>query len=118
MPTRDEISLRGMRFHTTVGVLPHESEFAQPLEADLTVWVQRPAQEGDVLDYRDLYDLVAGVVSRGGVRYLEDAAERVAEMALAIPRVTGARVALRKPHVALPGPLAHAEVVLERGSRG
>ena len=118
MPTRDEISLRGMRFHTTVGVLPHEGEYAQPLEADLTVWLAPPARDGDVVDYRDLYALVAEVVGRGGVRYLEDAAARVAELALAVPRVTGARVALRKPHVALPGPLAHAEVVLERGSRG
>ena len=106
-----------MRFHTTVGVLPHEAEFAQPLEADLTVWLRPPAREGDVVDYRDLYELVATVVGHGGLKYLEDAAERVAELALAIPRVMGARIALRKPHVALPGPLAHAEVVLERGSR-
>ena len=117
MPTRDEITLRGMRFHTTVGVLPHEAELAQPLEADLTVWLAAPVREGDVVDYRDLYEAVAGVLGGGGLRYLEDAAARVVELAMAHPRVTGARVALRKPHVALPGPLAHAEVVLERGSR-
>jgi dihydroneopterin aldolase len=107
-----------MRFHTTVGVLPHEREYAQPLEADLTVWLSPSSREGEVVDYRDLYELVAGVVGNGGVRFLEDAAARVAELAMAVPRVTGARVALRKPHVALPGPLAHAEVVLERGRRG
>ena len=118
MPSRDEISLRGMRFHTTVGILPHEGEYAQPLEADLTVWLAPTSRENDVVDYRDLYALVAGVVGGGGVRYLEEAAAQVAELAMAVPRVTGARVALRKPHVALPGPLAHAEVVLERGSRG
>jgi hypothetical protein len=31
-----------------------------------------------------------------------------------VPGVGGVRVAVRKPHVALPGPLAYAEVVVER----
>ena len=119
MPNRDEITLRGMRFHTTVGILPFEGEHRQPLEVDLTVWsAPDSAEEGRVIDYRDLYDMVSGVVGAGGIRYLEDAAERVVELAMAHPRVTGARAALRKPHVALPGPLTHAEVVVERGSRG
>ena len=118
MPTRDEITLRGMRFHTTVGILPFEAEQPQPLEVDLTVWCGASGAERRVVDYRDLYDMVSGVVSGGGLRYLEDAAERVVELAMAHPRVVGARAALRKPHVALPGPLAHAEVVIERGSRG
>jgi hypothetical protein len=30
--------------------------------------------------------------------------------------VDGVRVAVRKPHVALPGPLGYAEVVVERTS--
>ena len=106
-----------MRFHTTVGVLPHEAEHPQPLEVDLTVWSAPRADDAKVIDYRDLHDLVSGVVGGGGLRFLEDAAERVVELAMAHPRVIGARAALRKPHVALPGPLAHAEVVVERGSR-
>ena len=118
MPTRDEITLRAMRFHTTVGVLPHERELPQALEADLTVWCAPRAAGGDVLDYRELYALVQDVVGGGEVRYLEDAAERIAGEAMRRPRVLGARVALRKPQVALPGPLAHAEVVVERGARG
>lgn len=111
-----------MRFHATVGILPHEAEHPQPLDVDLTVWCA-PAASADpgapaaVVDYRDLYALVAGVVGAGGVRYLEHAAERVVELALAHPQVVGARAALRKPHVALPGPLAYAEVVVERGRR-
>ena len=117
MPTRDEITLRAMRFHTTVGILPHERELPQALEADLTVWCAPHAAGAEVLDYRELYALVAAVVGAGEVRYLEDAAVRIADRALERPRVLGARVALRKPHVALPGPLAHAEVVVERGSR-
>lgn len=107
----DEVTLRGMRFHALVGILPHEREVAQPLEIDLTVW---GAAAGIVIDYRGLYDLVASVVSAGPIDYLESAGARIADGAVALPGVARARVALRKPNVALGGPLAHAEVVVSR----
>lgn len=119
MPTREtEITLSGMRFHARIGVLPHEHELRQPVEVDLTVWVTpaEGAAEG-VVDYRALYDLTAAVFASGHVGYLEEVAERVAAEALATARVVGARVAVRKPHVALPGPLDFAQVVVERGRR-
>jgi dihydroneopterin aldolase len=106
-----EISLRGMQFHTLVGVLPHEKEFPQPLEVDVTVWVSRA---DGMLDYRTLYAAVSDVVREGPVGYLEDTGEKIAQRVLAGGGVRRARVALRKPHVPLPGPLAHAEVVVER----
>ena len=78
-----------MRFHALVGVLPHERVYPQPLEVDVTVWRAAPSDEAPdddaVIDYRDIYDAVA------------------------------ARVAVRKPHVPLPGPLAYAEVVVDSG---
>lgn len=119
MPDRDEITLRAMRFHPLVGILPHEREHAQPLEVDLTVWTApRPAgARGAVVDYRALYDLVAARVGRGPLDYIEEVAGDVVAAALRVEGVTGARAAVRKPHVALPGPLAHAEVVVERGRR-
>ena len=40
VPELDEVTLRGMRFHALVGVLPHEAEFAQPLEVDVSVGVR------------------------------------------------------------------------------
>src|SRR5512147_2138103 len=105
-----------MRFHAYVGVLPHERELRQPGEVDLTVWAAAAARAADgVVDYRALYDLAAAVFAAGHVGYLEEAAERVAAAALAVERVVGVRVAVRKPHVALPGPLAFAQVVVERG---
>ena len=107
----DEVTLRGMRFHALVGILPHERELAQPLEIDLTVW---GTAAGIVIDYRALYELVASVVSAGQIDYLESAGARIADGAVALPGVARARVALRKPNVALPGPLAHAEVVVSR----
>ena len=121
MPDRDEITLRAMRFHPRVGILPHEREFAQPLEVDLTVWTtpgDAAAQPGGVVDYRALYDLVARRIEAGPLDYIEHVAADIVDAARHIEGVVGARAAVRKPHVALPGPLQHAEVVVERGSRG
>jgi dihydroneopterin aldolase len=104
-----------MRFHACVGILPHERELPQPLELDLTVWlVDGAGTGGSVVDYRELYELAASAVARGPLRFLEDLADAVASAALARGDVERARVAARKPHVALPGPLDHAEIVLER----
>jgi dihydroneopterin aldolase len=111
------VTLRAMRFHTHIGVLPHEAEIAQSIEVDLSVWVAAmPTATGSegVLDYRRLYKIVAGVVSGGHIRYLEQLVDRIAEGVLEIAEVSRVEVKARKPHVALPGPLMYAEVGVER----
>ena len=81
MSDQHEITLRAMRFHALVGILPHERTNAQPIEIDLTVRVT--AGTGDrVVDYRALYALVAQVVSAGPIDYLEEIAEAVVRHAL------------------------------------
>ncbi|MDZ7630404.1 MAG: dihydroneopterin aldolase [Gemmatimonadaceae bacterium] len=117
MPQTVEITLRNMRFHVCVGILPHEGELAQPLEVDLTAWVTGAISDGAGIDYRDLHAVASGVVSRSPLRFLETIAAQIAEDALARPNVVGARVAVRKPHVALAGPLDYVEVVVEHGAR-
>jgi dihydroneopterin aldolase len=112
--SRLEITLAGMQFHVRVGVLPHERELAQPLEVDLTV--RRAANDSAVLDYRALYAIVAGVIGVEPLEYLESIGTDIAARAMALPGVSGVRVAVRKPHVMLAGPLAHAEIVVEQGS--
>jgi dihydroneopterin aldolase len=103
-----------MRFHALVGILPHERETAQPIEVDLRVTV---ADGEGVVDYRGLYHAVASVLEAGHIDFLEEIADRVATRALDVsPRVRNAAVAVRKPHVALGGPLAYAEVSLERSA--
>jgi 7,8-dihydroneopterin aldolase/epimerase/oxygenase len=121
----ESVSLRGMQFHVLVGVLPHEQTYAQPLEVDVTVWrALRPDDGGmagtgnDVVDYRDLYDAVAARMTVGPLRFLEDVARTLVGDLLARPHVRRARVAVRKPHVPLPGPLAYAEVVVDSGRPG
>jgi dihydroneopterin aldolase len=101
-----------MRFHALIGILEHERTIAQPLEVDLTV---ESTSDGGILDYRRLYEMVAAIVADGPIDYLETVADRVATAALGDTRVQLARVAVRKPHVALAGPLAYAEVVVRRG---
>jgi FolB domain-containing protein len=116
VPTRQSITLQGMRFHTLVGVLPHEQELPQPLEMDVTVWFADSAIGGaqTSLDYRDLYDAVAGSVAAAPIGYLEELVDRAVDATLALTSVARVRVAARKPHVAMPGPLAYAEVAIER----
>jgi dihydroneopterin aldolase len=119
MSSLNMVTLKSMAFHTRIGVLPHEAEIAQSIEVDLSVWISRPSgahgSEG-IVDYRELYDLVAGVVADGHIHYLENLVERVCEAAMRKAEIKRVHVAVRKPHVALPGPLSYAEVSLERSA--
>lgn len=111
------ITLRAMKFDALIGILPHEAEQTQPIEVDLSLTVRSPRGKidtHDILDYRHAYKLVADTFSAGHIDYLEEAAERIADGAMALPLVSGCAVAIRKMEVALPGPLAYAEVKVER----
>src|SRR3954470_15358532 len=113
----DVVTLKAMRFHARIGVLPHEAEIAQSIEVDASLWVRRPGAHTtakDIVDYRRVYELVAEVVTKGHIHFLEEVGEKIAEQALELPLVERVRIAVRKPNVALPGPLAYAEVALER----
>ena len=119
MSSGDYISLKGMRFHTRVGLLPHEEHVPQPLELDLTVWLSlRRVGETDsprqLLDYRDLYQLVSDAVGTSHHKLLEALCEVIAGRALAFREVERVRVAARKPHAPIPGPLDFVEVVVDR----
>ncbi len=107
-----ELALMGMRFQVCVGILPHEREIAQPLEVDLVV--RHDALSEGVLDYRELYESARATVESDPLTYLEPFAEVLASRVLALEGVTWCRVAVRKPHVALGGPLAFAQVAVER----
>lgn len=110
-PSDVEITLRAMRFHALVGILEHERSVAQPVEVDLSAWCDSSA---GIVDYRKLYETVHAVTSEGPIDYLEEVGQRVADRVLEDDRVRRVRVAVRKPHAALPGPLAFAEVVIQR----
>ena len=111
--SRTEIALVGMRFHVRVGILPHERELPQPLEIDLRV--RLAPHSTSLLDYRSLYAAVQETAGAAPLEYLEQIGGAILDRVLALPGVASARVAVRKPHVMLDGPLAFAEVVIERG---
>lgn len=119
MSTHDSISLKGMRFHTLVGLLPHEQHVPQPLELDVTVGLSlKRVGETDspraLLDYRRLYEIVADTVGTSHHKLLEALCEKVAARVLALDEVRNVRVAARKPHAPIEGPLEYVEVVIER----
>lgn len=117
LPTSDIVTLKAMRFHARIGVLPHEAEIAQSIEVDASLWVRRGdthLTSRDIVDYRRVYEMVSDVVTGGHINFLEEVGERIAERALDLPLVERVRIAVRKPHVALPGPLMYAEVAIER----
>ncbi len=115
------VKLEAMRFHTCIGALPHEAEIAQSLEVDLSAFVARDetarGSEG-IVDYRNLYDVVATIVGHGHIMYLEDLVAQIASETVGIPGVMRVIVSARKPQVALHGPLAHAQVTVERARNG
>jgi dihydroneopterin aldolase len=111
-----EITLRAMRFHALVGILPHERTTPQPIEVDLRVEL---ADGQGVVDYRVLYAIVARVLESGPIDFLEEVGDRVVRSTLDhSKRIEVVRVAVRKLNVALPGPLSYAEVVVERRADG
>ena len=116
----DAITLRGMRFHTLVGLLPHEAKFPQPLEFDVTAFLSlRQVGQSDEprmrLDYRTLYDAVAETVNASSHhKLLEALCERIAQAALRLDGVERVRVSARKPHAPIAGPLDGVEVTVER----
>ena len=112
--SRDErwVVLKSMLFQAFVGILPDERTKPQPIEVDLAVCV---TDGPGIVDYQRLYNAVASILGSGHIDYLEEIADRVAASAFASSdRVTRADVAVRKPKVALGGPLAYAEVRIER----
>jgi dihydroneopterin aldolase len=71
-----------------------------------------------LLDYRDLYAIVAGTVGKSHHRLLEALCERIADAVLGHDTVDRVRVAARKPHVPIEGPLDYVEVVIARDRAG
>ena len=107
-----EINLRNMFFYGLVGILPEERVNPQTIEIDLGV---RLGDGDGIVDYRELYAIAADVMSAQHIDYLEEIGERIAQRAIDLSdRIRLVRVAVRKPKVALGGPLDYAEVVVTR----
>lgn len=118
----DRIELRGLVITTIIGTLPHERTLAQPLQIDLSLFVNlRQAGQsddlGDTVHYGEVTERVAQVVRGAQDRLLERLAERVAESVLAMPRVEAVEVTVAKLRPPVPEQLHSTAVRILRHRR-
>jgi len=115
----DRILLNGLTFFGRHGCHPAERELGQKflvdieLECDLTAAGQSDAL-ADTIDYVAIYDAAREVMEGEPAQLLESLAQRIADFALLDERVLSVWVRIRKPHVALPGPLESLGVEITR----
>jgi 7,8-dihydroneopterin aldolase/epimerase/oxygenase len=118
----DRLSLLGMRFEATHGVLPSEKVDPQPFEVDLVLHADlrdagRTDALDDTVDYRGLHELVDSIVMGPTFDLIEGLAGAIAGAVLTAtdPRLVGAvEVRVRKPEAPLPGELDTVEAALVR----
>jgi dihydroneopterin aldolase len=119
----DRITLTGIRATGFHGVYPDERRDGQEFVADVTLELSladaaRTDDVADTVHYGELADAVAGVLSGDPVDLIETVAERIADLALADPRVDAAEVTVHKPQAPIAVPFADVSVTIrrERGS--
>ncbi|HEU4675033.1 MAG TPA: dihydroneopterin aldolase [Motilibacteraceae bacterium] len=117
--TVDRIALRGLRVRGHHGVFAHERRDGQDFLVDLVLSVDtRPAAASDALadtvDYGALATDVAAVVGGEPVDLLETLAQRIADRALADPRVQAVEVTVHKPQAPIPLTFADVTVSITR----
>lgn len=116
----DRIALRGLRGHGRHGVLPVERATGQEFRVDvvLALDTRRAARTDDLadtVDYGDLAARVVALVEGEPVALLETLAARVAQAALADPRVVEVEVTVHKPQAPLTVPFDDVTVTVTRG---
>lgn len=116
----DRIFLRGMRFMTCHGVLPHEREIPQPFEVDVEMGLDlRAAGESDDLDdtvnYAKVYDVVSTVLTVTRKYLIEALAEEIADDLLRdFDSLRWVRVTVHKPAAPIDGIFSDVGVTILR----
>ena len=111
----DTITLSGLRVRGFHGVFEHERRDGQDFVVDAVLELSTSAAAGsdelvDTVDYGDLAQRLAAVVSGAPVNLLETLVARLAAECLADRRVDAATVTVHKPHA--PIPLAFEDVAV------
>ena len=122
----DRLSLLGMRWRATHGVLAHEKVEPQPFEVDVVLHADlASAAESDDLahtvDYAALHLLVGEIVTGRSFDLIEALAGAIARAVLAAtdPAVVGTvEVRVRKPEAPIDGDLDTVEAALIRRRLG
>lgn len=119
----DRIVLTGLRVRGRHGVFAHERADGQDFVVDLTVWLELDAAArsdalADTLDYGALAQLAAKIVGGPPCNLIETVGARIAEEAMADPRVHAVEVTMHKPQAPIPLDVADVAVVVRRSRRG
>lgn len=119
MTVADRITLTGLRATGHHGVFEHERIDGQVFVIDVTVHLSfRDAAQTDDLDdtvhYGVLAENVVAAVETDPVDLIETVAERVADVALAFPRVDRVDVTVHKPEAPITVPFADVAVSITR----
>ncbi|GBF88339.1 dihydroneopterin aldolase [Raphidocelis subcapitata] len=128
----DAIHLRGLMFHGYHGVLPEETRLGQKFLVDATLYCGRGGlltagcsdDLANSVNYAAVYEDISKarglfVMEGEPFKLLEAAAHAICERVLAEQqRVAAVRVHVRKPHVALRGPLDSVGVEILRSRMG
>ncbi len=115
----DQIEIRGIRAMGVIGVLQEEKERAQPFEVDLVIEADLSAAGAsddlrETVHYGLATDRVVQVVSTERHELLERVAERIAAEVLAMDRVDGVEVTIRKLRPPLPHHVDYSAVRIHR----
>jgi dihydroneopterin aldolase len=115
----DVIEIRGLRALGTIGVNPEERERSQPFELDLDLEADlstagRSDDLRDTVDYGVAVAIAEKVVQTESHLLLERVAQRIADDLLAIERVQGVRVTIRKVRPPVPQDVATSGVTILR----
>jgi dihydroneopterin aldolase len=94
-----KVFVRGLKVEAEVGVYSHERGKTQPLVIDVELDVAAAGARHltDTLNYETIRNDARALAASGHIELVEVFAERLAELCLADPRVTRARVRVEKP---------------------
>jgi dihydroneopterin aldolase len=94
-----KVFVLGLKVEAEVGVYSHERGKTQPLVIDVELDVAAAGAQhlADTLNYETIRNDARALGASGHIELVEVFAERLAELCLADPRVTRARVRVEKP---------------------
>jgi|SRR6478752_1918220 dihydroneopterin aldolase len=115
----DRIALSGLRVRGYHGVFEHERRDGQDFVVDAVLEVSTASAAAsddlaDTVDYGDLAQRLAAVVSGEAVNLIETLVERLAAECLSDPRVIAATVTVHKPQAPIPLTFADVAVTVRR----
>lgn len=115
----DQIQIRGLMLHCTIGCREWERHERQNISLDIDIYadLRKPGQTDrleDTVDYAALKKRVIGLVESSSFQLIERLAQRIAEVCLEEKKVVKVRVRLEKPGALRFARTVCVEIVRER----